>query len=164
MCSSDLTGVGIDDLLEAMVKRLPAPKGDRNGALKALLVDSWYDPYLGVVTLVRVQDGVLRKGMRLRMMSTGAVHDLDRVGVFTPKPTDVAELGPGEVGFITAAIKTLDDALKNVRSAYRYLRYGEDTTSSDDSKKKTSSAGSAAYWNAQASNYSAALSRLTGGA
>jgi len=103
------TGVGIDELLEAMVKRLPAPKGDRNTALKALLVDSWYDPYLGVVTLVRVQDGVLRKGMRLRMMSTGAVHDLDRVGVFTPKPSDVAELGPGEVGFIIAGIKTIAD-------------------------------------------------------
>jgi GTP-binding protein LepA len=103
------TGLGIDDLLEAMVKRLPPPKGDRNAPLKALLVDSWYDSYLGVVTLVRVQDGVLKKGLRLRMMSTGAVHDLDKVGTFTPKPTDVAELGPGEVGFIIAGIKTIAD-------------------------------------------------------
>jgi GTP-binding protein LepA len=103
------TGVGIDELLEAMVKRLPSPKGDREAPLKALLVDSWYDPYLGVVTLVRVKDGVLRKGLRLRMMSTGAVHDLDKVGVFTPKPGDVAELGPGEIGFIIAGIKTIAD-------------------------------------------------------
>jgi GTP-binding protein LepA len=103
------TGVGIDDLLEAMVKRLPPPKGDRNAPLKALLVDSWYDPYLGVVTLVRVQDGVLKKGMRIRMMAVGAAYDLDRVGVFTPKPTDTAELGPGEIGFIIAGIKTIAD-------------------------------------------------------
>jgi GTP-binding protein LepA len=103
------TGVGVDDLLEAMVKRLPAPKGDRNAPLKALLVDSWYDSYLGVVTLVRVQDGVLKKGLRIRMMSAGAAYDLDKVGVFKPKPTDVAELGPGEVGFIIAGIKTIAD-------------------------------------------------------
>jgi GTP-binding protein LepA len=103
------TGIGIDDLLEAMVKRLPPPKGDREAPLKALLVDSWYDPYLGVVTLVRVQDGVLKKGQRLRMMATGAVYDLDKVGVFKPKPTDVAELGPGEIGFIIAGIKTIAD-------------------------------------------------------
>jgi GTP-binding protein LepA len=103
------TGVGIDDLLEAMVKRLPPPKGDRNAPLKALLVDSWYDPYLGVVTLVRVQDGVLRKGMRIRMMAVGAAYDLDKVGIFAPKPTDVAELGPGEIGFIIAGIKTIAD-------------------------------------------------------
>jgi GTP-binding protein LepA len=103
------TGVGIDDLLEAMVKRLPAPVGDRQAPLKALLVDSWYDPYLGVVTLVRVQDGVLKKGLRIRMMAVGAAYDLDRVGVFTPKPTDAAELGPGEIGFIIAGIKTIAD-------------------------------------------------------
>ncbi|HTR85610.1 MAG TPA: translation elongation factor 4 [Reyranella sp.] len=103
------TGLGIDDLLEAMVKRLPPPKGDRDAALKALLVDSWYDPYLGVVTLVRVQDGVLKKGMRIRMMAVGAAYDLDRVGVFRPKPTDAAELGPGEIGFIIAGIKTIAD-------------------------------------------------------
>ena len=103
------TGIGIDDLLEAMVKRLPPPKGERDAPLKALLVDSWYDPYLGVVTLVRVQDGVLKKGMRIRMMAAAASYDLDKVGVFTPKPKDVAELGPGEVGFIIAGIKTIAD-------------------------------------------------------
>ena len=103
------TGLGIDDLLEAMVRRLPAPTGDRNAPLKALLVDSWYDPYLGVVTLVRVKDGVLKKGQRIRMMAVGASYDLDKVGVFTPKPKDVEELGPGEVGFIIAGIKTIAD-------------------------------------------------------
>jgi len=103
------TGLGIDDLLEAMVKRLPSPKGDRDAPLKALLVDSWYDPYLGVVTLVRVQDGVLKKGLRIRMMAVGAAYDLDKVGVFKPKPTDAAELGPGEIGFIIAGIKTIAD-------------------------------------------------------
>jgi GTP-binding protein LepA len=103
------TGVGIDDLLEAMVKRLPPPKGDRNAPLKALLVDSWYDPYLGVVTLVRVQDGVLKKGLRIRMMAAEAAYDLDKVGTFRPKPTDAAELGPGEIGFIIAGIKTIAD-------------------------------------------------------
>ena len=103
------TGLGIDDLLEAMVKRLPAPTGDRNAPLKALLVDSWYDPYLGVVTLVRVKDGILRKGMRIRMMAAAAAYDLDKVGVFSPKATDVAELGPGEIGFIIAGIKTIAD-------------------------------------------------------
>src|SRR5690349_17455904 len=91
------TGIGIDDVLEAMVTRLPAPKGERNTALKAMLVDSWYDSYLGVVTLVRIKDGVLRKGMKIRMMSTGAAYDVDKVGHFTPKPIDAAELGPGEV-------------------------------------------------------------------
>jgi GTP-binding protein LepA len=103
------TGIGIDDLLEAMVTRLPPPKGDRNAPLKALLVDSWYDPYLGVVTLVRVQDGVLKKGMKIRMMAVGAAYDLDKVGIFAPKPTDVTELGPGEIGFIIAGIKTIAD-------------------------------------------------------
>src|SRR5436190_5065777 len=103
------TGLGIDDLLEAMVKRLPPPRGDRNAPLKALLVDSWYDPYLGVVTLVRVQDGVLKKGIRIRMMAVGAAYDLDKVGIFAPKPTDMAELGPGEIGFIIAGIKTIAD-------------------------------------------------------
>ena len=103
------TGLGIDDLLEAMVRRLPAPTGDRNAPLQALLVDSWYDPYLGVVTLVRVKHGTLRKGQRIRMMAVGASYDLDKVGVFTPKPKDVDELGPGEVGFIISGIKTIAD-------------------------------------------------------
>ncbi len=103
------TGLGIDELLEQMVRRLPAPAGERNAPLKALLVDSWYDPYLGVVTLVRVKDGVLKKNMRIRMMAADAAYDLDKVGVFTPKPKDVEELGPGEVGFIIAGIKTIAD-------------------------------------------------------
>ncbi|UAL11803.1 translation elongation factor 4 [Caulobacter segnis] len=108
-CSAK-TGLGIPDVLEAIVTRLPAPKGDRNAPLKALLVDAWYDPYLGVVVLVRIFDGVLKAGQQVRMMQTGATHKLDKVGVFTPKATDVAELGPGEVGFFTASIKEVADA------------------------------------------------------
>ncbi|OJW59961.1 MAG: elongation factor 4, partial [Afipia sp. 64-13] len=103
------TGIGIPDVLEAIVTRLPPPKGDRDATLKALLVDSWYDVYLGVVVLVRVVDGVLKKGDRIRMMGTGAAYDVERVGVFTPKMVNVDELGPGEVGFITAAIKEVAD-------------------------------------------------------
>jgi GTP-binding protein LepA len=103
------TGVGIPEVLEALVKRLPAPVGDVNAPLKALLVDSWYDAYLGIVTLVRVVDGVLKKGMKLRMMASGTVHEVDRVGVFRPKQEIVAELGPGEIGFITASIKSVTD-------------------------------------------------------
>jgi GTP-binding protein LepA len=99
------TGKGIGDVLEALVARLPPPKGDREAPLKALLVDSWYDSYLGVIVLVRVYDGVIRKGMKIRMMSTGAVHDVETVGIFTPKRADAPDLGPGEVGFITASIK-----------------------------------------------------------
>jgi GTP-binding protein LepA len=101
------TGMGIGDVLEALVRRLPPPKGDREAPLKALLVDSWYDSYLGVIVLVRVYDGVIKKGMKIRMVSTGAVHDIESVGIFGPKRADVAELGPGEVGFITASIKTV---------------------------------------------------------
>jgi GTP-binding protein LepA len=108
-CSAK-TGVGIPDVLEAIVTRLPAPKGDRNAPLKALLVDAWYDAYLGVVVLVRIFDGTLKAGQQVRMMQTGATHKLDKVGVFTPKATDVAELGPGEVGFFTASIKEVADA------------------------------------------------------
>jgi GTP-binding protein LepA len=103
------TGQGVDDVLEALVERLPPPKGDAAAPLKALLVDSWYDAYLGVVILVRVIDGALKKGMKLRMMATGARHDVERVGVFTPKMTASGELGPGEIGFITAGIKTVAD-------------------------------------------------------
>lgn len=103
------TGIGIDDVLEALVKRLPSPQGDRNAKLQTLLVDSWYDAYLGVVALVRVREGVLKKGMKIRMLSTGAAHPVDRVGVFTPKALMVDELGPGEIGFITAAIKSVAD-------------------------------------------------------
>src|SRR5215218_2994979 len=103
------TGLGIDDVLEAIVHRLPPPKGDRDGSLKALLVDSWYDVYLGVVVLVRIVDGVMRKDQRIRMMGTDAVYNIDRVGVFTPKLTPAEELGPGEIGFLTAAIKQVAD-------------------------------------------------------
>ncbi|HXQ50650.1 MAG TPA: translation elongation factor 4 [Stellaceae bacterium] len=103
------TGLNIDAVVEALVTRLPPPKGDAAAPLKALLVDSWYDSYLGVVTLVRVKDGVLKPGLRVRLMATGAVHTIERVGVFTPKPTQVETLGPGEIGFITAAIKTVAD-------------------------------------------------------
>jgi GTP-binding protein LepA len=103
------TGIGIDEVLEALVKRLPPPKGDEAAPLKALLVDSWYDPYLGVIVLVRIKDGRLTKGLKIRMMATGATHEVERVGVFTPKPKDATALGPGEVGFITAAIKSVAD-------------------------------------------------------
>ena len=104
------TGDGIGELLEALVERLPPPSGDAGAPLKAYLVDSWYDAYLGVIVLVRVRDGVIRKGMRIRMMGTGAAHQVDMVGVFTPKRETVEALGPGEVGFITASIKTVADA------------------------------------------------------
>src|SRR3954467_3910965 len=100
-CSAK-TGVGIHEVLEAVVKRLPPPKGDPDAPLKALLVDAWYDAYLGVIVLVRVIDGTLRAGQRIRMMQTGSTHLIDRIGVFRPKRTEVEELGPGEVGFITA--------------------------------------------------------------
>ncbi len=103
------TGLNIDAVLEALVQRLPPPKGDIGAPLKALLVDSWYDPYLGVVILVRVKDGKLSKGLKVRMMATGATYEVDRVGVFAPKPKDVGTLGPGEVGFITAGIKAVAD-------------------------------------------------------
>ncbi len=103
------TGLNIEGVLEALVHRLPAPKGDAAAALKALLVDSWYDPYLGVVILVRVKDGRLKRGQKIRMMSTGATHLVEQVGVFSPKMIPTDDLGPGEIGFITAAIKTVAD-------------------------------------------------------
>ncbi len=103
------TGLNIEAVLEALVTRLPPPKGDETAPLKAMLVDSWYDSYLGVIILVRVRDGRLRKGQRVRMMSTGAVHTIDQVGTFSPKLTPQADLGPGEIGYITAAIKTVAD-------------------------------------------------------
>ena len=103
------TGLNIEGVLEALVERLPPPKGDAEAPLKALLVDSWYDAYLGVVTLVRVKDGVLKPGLKIRMMATGATHEVERVGVFTPKGVAVPQLGPGEIGFITAGIKTVAD-------------------------------------------------------
>jgi GTP-binding protein LepA len=103
------TGLGIPDVLEAIVTRLPAPKGDRDAPLKAMLVDSYYDPYLGVVVLIRVIDGVIRKGDRVRMMKTGGTYQIDRLGVFKPAMQDIDELGPGEIGFLTAQIKLVRD-------------------------------------------------------
>ena len=103
------TGLGVPDVLEAIVTRLPPPKGDRDAPLKALLVDSWYDAYLGVVVLVRIVDGVLKKGQRIRMIGIDASYEVDRTGVFKPKLTIVDELGPGEIGMLTASIKEVAD-------------------------------------------------------
>ena len=103
------TGIGIGDVLEAIVGDLPAPTGERNAPLKALLVDSWYNQFLGVIVLVRVFDGVLRKGDQVRLMSTGASYHVDRVGVFRPQMDEVRELAPGEIGFFTASIKQVRD-------------------------------------------------------
>ena len=103
------TGLGIDLVLEAIVHRLPPPQGDENAPLKALLVDSWYDAYLGVIVLVRIIDGRLRKGSKIRMMGADAHYEVERIGVFKPKMLDVQELGPGEIGFITAQIKQVAD-------------------------------------------------------
>jgi GTP-binding protein LepA len=108
---SGKSGIGIPDLLEAIVTRLPAPKGDTAATTKALLVDSWYDAYLGVVILVRVIDGYLKKGQKIRFMQTGATREIDRVGMFTPKKVTLDALGPGEMGFITASIKDISDTL-----------------------------------------------------
>ena len=104
------TGLGIEDVLEAVVRDLPAPSGADGSPLQALLVDSWYDPYLGVMTLIRVRDGIIKKGMKIRMMASGAAHTVERVGVFGPKPVAVDQLGPGEIGFINAGVKTVSDA------------------------------------------------------
>ena len=103
------TGLNIEGVLEAIVKRLPPPKGDEAAPLKAMLVDSWYDAYLGVVVLVRIIDGVLKKGVDITMMGTNARYQVDKIGVFTPKMQDVTQLGPGEIGFITAQIKQVAD-------------------------------------------------------
>jgi GTP-binding protein LepA len=103
------TGEGVPEVLEALIARLPSPKGDASAPLKALLVDSWYDSYLGVVALIRVKDGVLKRGMRVLMMATDTVHEIERVGIFTPKAESVDSLGPGEVGFVTASIKHVAD-------------------------------------------------------
>ena len=107
--TSAKTGEGVDAVLAALVERLPCPRGKLDAPLKALLVDSRYDSYLGVVVLVRVHDGIIRKGQKVRFMATGSSHQIERVGVFTPKGVLVDQLGPGEVGFITAAIKTVAD-------------------------------------------------------
>ncbi len=103
------TGQGVEEVLEAIVHRLPPPKGEAHAPLKALLVDSWYDSYLGVVVLVRIIDGVLRKNQRIRLMSTGAAYQVDRVGIFRPKQEMRDQLGPGEIGFFTASIRQVAD-------------------------------------------------------
>ena len=108
--TSAKSGIGIEDTLEALVARIPPPTGDRDAPLKAMLVDSWYDPYLGVVILVRVIDGAIKKGLNVKFMQGGTQHLIDRVGCFTPKRTDLPELGPGEIGFITAQIKEVEQA------------------------------------------------------
>jgi GTP-binding protein LepA len=103
------SGLGIPDVLEAIVTRLPAPKGDRNAPLKAMLVDSWYDAYLGVVVMIRVIDGVIRKGDRIKMMQTNAVYGVDKLAVLKPQMVDIEELGPGEIGIWTGSIKQVRD-------------------------------------------------------
>ncbi len=105
--ASAKSGIGIDEILDAIVARIPVPKGDPDAPLKAMLVDSWYDPYLGVVILVRVIDGAIRKGQQIKFMNAGTTHLVDRVGCFRPKIEQLADLGPGEIGFITAQIKDI---------------------------------------------------------
>ncbi|MFL6768095.1 MAG: GTP-binding protein, partial [Sphingomicrobium sp.] len=108
--ASAKSGIGIDEVLQAIVDKIPPPKGDASAPLKAMLVDSWYDPYLGVVILVRVMDGVIRKGQQIRFMAEGSLHLVDRVGCFRPKIEQLNDLGPGEIGFITAQIKEISEA------------------------------------------------------
>ncbi|WP_375250580.1 translation elongation factor 4 [Sphingomonas sp.] len=108
--ASAKSGIGIADILEAIVRKIPAPKGDADAPLKAMLVDSWYDPYLGVVILVRVMEGTLRKGQQIKFMQAGTTHLIDRVGCFRPKIEQLTDLGPGEIGFITAQIKDVAQA------------------------------------------------------
>src|SRR5678815_4451628 len=103
--ASAKSGIGIDEVLQAIVDKIPPPKGDRDAPLKAMLVDSWYDPYLGVVILVRVMDGVIRKGQQIKFMAAGTTHLVDRVGCMRPKIEQLTELAAGEIGFISAQIK-----------------------------------------------------------
>ena len=119
------SGLGIPEVLEAIVTRLPAPKGDRDAPLKAMLVDSWYDPYLGVVVMIRIMDGVIRKGDRVKMMQTGAVYGIDKLAVLKPAMVDIAELGPGEIGVLTASIKQVRDT--RVGDTITHERKGTDT-------------------------------------
>ena len=107
------TGLGIPDVLEAIVQRLPAPQtGEADAPLKAALVDAYYDPYLGVVVIVRVHDGLLKKKQKVKMMRTGATYEVDKVGTFNPKITETDALGPGEVGFLVASIKEVSDTVR----------------------------------------------------
>ena len=103
------TGLGVEELLEKIIKNLPFPKGEINNPLRCMLVDSWYDSYLGVVVLVRVIDGQLKKNQKLRFIAAGVTHTIDRVGIFSPKPKEIESLGPGEIGFINAGIKNASD-------------------------------------------------------
>ena len=119
------SGIGIPEVLEAIVTRLPAPKGDRDAPLKAMLVDSWYDAYLGVVVMIRVMDGVIRKGDRVRMMQTGAIYGIDKLAVLKPQMVDIAELGPGEIGVLTASIKQVRDT--RVGDTITHEKKGADT-------------------------------------
>jgi len=123
--TSAKSGIGIEDVLEAVVTRIPPPKGKIDAPLTASLIDSWYDPYLGVVILVRVIDGKLTKGLNIRFMQGGTQHLVDRVGCFTPKRTDLDELGPGEIGFITAQIKEVEQA--RVGDTITTVKNGSDT-------------------------------------
>ncbi len=123
--TSAKSGIGIEDVLEAVVTRIPPPKGKIEAPLTASLIDSWYDPYLGVVILVRVIDGKLTKGLNIRFMQGGTQHLVDRVGCFTPKRTDLSELGPGEIGFITAQIKEVEQA--RVGDTITTVKNGSDT-------------------------------------
>src|ERR1700759_4561985 len=107
--ASAKTGIGIHEILEAVVKHIPGPKGDTDGTLRALVVDSWYDSYRGAVVLVRVVDGRLKKGDKIRLMATKADYEVTEIGVFNPFETQLEELGPGEVGFFSAAIKSVHD-------------------------------------------------------
>ena len=119
------TGIGIDETLEAIVNKLPAPTGDADAPLKAMLVDSWYDAYLGVVVLVRIMDGKMQKGDRIKMMSNGTLHCIDRIGVFKPQMENVDYLYPGEIGFITASIKQVRDT--RVGDTITHDKRGTDT-------------------------------------
>ncbi|MGJ8544305.1 MAG: translation elongation factor 4 [Sulfitobacter sp.] len=119
------TGQGIVETLESIVHNLPAPKGTLDAPLKAMLVDSWYDSYLGVIVLVRIMDGMLKKGDRIRMMQNGSVHHVDRIGVFRPAMTEIDELGPGEIGFLTASIKQVRDT--RVGDTITHEKKGTDT-------------------------------------
>ncbi len=119
------TGLGIPDVLEAIVTRLPPPKGQRDAPLKAMLVDSWYDPYLGVVVMIRVIDGVIKKNDRIKMMQTGAVYGVDKLAVLKPQMVDIAELGPGEIGIFTGSIKQVRDT--RVGDTITHEKKGTDT-------------------------------------
>jgi GTP-binding protein LepA len=110
ICVSAKLGTGIEDILEELVSKLPAPCGDKNLPLKALLVDSWYDAYMGVVALVRIKDGTIKSGMKIRLMATKMTYVVEKVGVFSPKATEVSELSPGEIGYLIAGIKSVGDA------------------------------------------------------